>query len=64
MASGGLSVMTPLVKLMLMWLVDSWDMLQPLDKEMLENWGKLYYSVLCRAFEITARAVWYVEPFY
>ena len=63
MASGGLSVMTPLVKLMLMWRVDSWDMLQPLDKEMLENWGKLY-SVLCRAFEITARAVWYVESFY
>ena len=40
MVGGGLCVTTPLVKLMLMLRVDSWDLLQPLIMEAWENWGK------------------------
>ena len=39
MESGGLCVMTPLAKLMLMWRVDSWDLIQPPTMETWIPWG-------------------------
>ena len=44
MASGELCVTTSLVKLMLMWRVDSWAILQPLTMELLLPWGKLIFK--------------------
>ena len=40
MESGGLCAGTPLIKLMLMWHVDSWAILQLLAMETLFPWGK------------------------
>lgn len=40
--SGGLCVMTPLVRLMPMWHVNSWDMAQPAAMGVLVPWGKVY----------------------
>ena len=40
MESGELCVMTSLVKLMLMWRVNSLATLQPLTMELLLPWGK------------------------
>ena len=40
MASGGQCVITTLIKLMLMWRVDSWALLQLHHMEEWEPWGK------------------------
>ena len=40
MACGGLCVMTPLIKPMPMWHVNSWDMAQLTIMEMLVHWGE------------------------
>ena len=40
MAGGELSVIAHSLKLRLMWLVDSWALLQPLTMELLARWGK------------------------
>ena len=46
MAGGGLSVITPLIKLMLMWRVDSWALSRPQDMETCIPWGMIKIIVI------------------
>ena len=41
MDGGGPCVITPLIKPMLMWRVDSWDLIQPPSMGMHIPWGRL-----------------------
>ena len=46
MECGGLSVMTPLDQLMLMWHVDNWALPQPRDMELWALWGKQKFMIV------------------
>ena len=58
MGSGGLCVMTPLAKLKLMWLVNSWDLIQLLDMETWIPWGIIKsYNNYCEHASLHAAVI-------